>query len=66
MNQLQFEMIMKVIQNGAPALADELCGALANLVNDRNKLAEENKQMKKEKEDAQSEPTEAPTPDEKK
>lgn len=62
MNQLQFEMIMKIIQNGAPALADELCNALGNLVNDRNHLAEENEKLKKEKEDAASEPAETPTP----
>lgn len=38
MNQQQFEMIVKIIEGGAPALANELCGALANLVNAYNTL----------------------------
>ncbi len=32
MDQTQFDLICKIIQNGAPALANELCGALQNLV----------------------------------
>lgn len=41
MNQQQFEMIVKIIEGGAPALANELCGALANLVNAYNTLVKE-------------------------
>jgi len=40
MTQFQFDMICKIIQNGAPVLANELCGALNDLVVDYNKLVE--------------------------
>lgn len=46
MNQTQFDLICKIIQNGAPALAEELCGALANLARDYTALAEENESLK--------------------
>ena len=49
MTQYQFDTIMKVIENGAPALANELCNSLNDLVNNYNAL-------RKEKEDS----TEAP------
>ena len=39
MTQFQFDMICKIIQNGAPALANELCNSLNDLVVDYNKLA---------------------------
>jgi ABC-type nickel/cobalt efflux system permease component RcnA len=32
MDQTQFDLICKIIQKGAPVLADELCGAMHNLV----------------------------------
>lgn len=41
MNQYQFDTIMKVIENGAPALAGELCSSLNDLVNDYNALRKE-------------------------
>jgi len=41
MTQLQFDMICKIIQNGAPVLANELCNSLTHLVVDYNKMAEE-------------------------
>lgn len=41
MTQLEFDVIMKLIENGAPALAHELCGSLNDLVNDYNKLRTE-------------------------
>ncbi len=41
MTQLQFEMICKIVENGAPALADELCGALDGLVKRHNFLQKE-------------------------
>ena len=46
MTQFQFDMICKIIERGAPALADELCGALDSFVRDRNALATENEQLK--------------------
>ena len=46
MNQMQFDLICKIIQNGAPALAEELCGALANLAREYTALVEENKSLK--------------------
>lgn len=41
MTQQQFEIICKIIENGAPALANELCNALNNLVVERNNLAQQ-------------------------
>ena len=46
MNQTQFDLICKIIQNGAPALAEELCGALANLAREYTALTEENESLK--------------------
>lgn len=43
MNQEQYELIVKIIKSGAPALADELVGALQNLVNAYNNLKEKSK-----------------------
>lgn len=40
MNQQQYELIVKIIAQGAPALANELIGALQNLVNAYNVLKE--------------------------
>lgn len=40
MNQQQYELIVKIITQGAPALANELIGALQNLVNAYNVLKE--------------------------
>ena len=45
MTQLQFQMIVKIISNGAPAVAEELCTELANVCN-------ENEQLKKDLEAA--------------
>lgn len=41
MTQFQFDMICKIVQNGAPAVAEELCNALNSLVVDYNKTVEE-------------------------
>ena len=46
MTQFQFDMICKIIQNGAPAVADELCGALNNLAVGYNKMAGELQALK--------------------
>ena len=48
MTQFQFEMICKILENGAPVLAVELCTALNTLVQERNAFAQENEQLKKE------------------
>lgn len=40
MNQTQLEVIVAIIKNGAPALANELVDALYALVNERNELKE--------------------------
>ena len=47
MTQQQFEIICKIIENGAPALANELCNALNNLVIDRNNLAKQLEEIQK-------------------
>ena len=41
MTQFQFDIIYKIIQNGAPALADELCDCLNNLVISYNAAVQE-------------------------
>jgi hypothetical protein len=46
MTHFQFELICKIIESGAPALANELCGALANLVQSYNTVVVENEQLK--------------------
>lgn len=46
MTQFQFDLICKIIESGAPALANELCGSLNDLVIDRNNLAKENEELK--------------------
>lgn len=57
MTQFQFDLICKLVQAGAPVLADELCGALQGLVQSLNALAEENEKLK----NSQNEFTEADT-----
>jgi hypothetical protein len=46
MTQFQFDMICKIIEQGAPALADELCGSLDTLVKAYNNIVVENEQIK--------------------
>lgn len=46
MNQLQYEIIRKIINTGAPVLAQELCGALENLVVAHNRMIDELKALK--------------------
>ena len=46
MTQFQFDLIKKIIVQGAPALAEELCTALNNLVASYDALAAENEQFK--------------------
>jgi hypothetical protein len=47
MTQFQFELICKIIENGAPALAQELCSALDSFVQAFNALRAENEELKK-------------------
>lgn len=56
MTQYQFDTIIKIVENGAPALADELNNSLNDLVIDRNNLAKENKEMKEELDALKSKP----------
>jgi len=53
MTQEQFNVIMKIIKSGAPALADELCDAFVGVIKNNQELsakvkelAEENKTLK--------------------
>jgi hypothetical protein len=46
MTQFQFDLICKLIENGAPALANELITALQGMVQTCNATAEENAQLK--------------------
>ena len=52
MTQYQFDTIVKVLESGAPALANELANSLNDLVVERNNLAEENAKLKQDLEDA--------------
>lgn len=49
MTQVQFDTIIKVIENGAPALANELCNSLNDLVNNYNTLRKEKEQQEEQK-----------------
>lgn len=46
MTQFQFDLICKIIEQGAPVLADELRGALEAFVQSFNNLVAENEQLK--------------------
>ena len=46
MTQANYDIICKVIQNGAPALANELIGAISNLITDANALLKERDELK--------------------
>ena len=46
MTQFQFDIICKIIENGAPALANELCGALASLAQSYTEIVAENTNLK--------------------
>jgi hypothetical protein len=41
MTQFEFDVIVKLIENGAPALAHELCGSLNDLVVEYNQIRQE-------------------------
>lgn len=46
MNSIQFQIIVKIINNGAPALADELCTAIALVCEENEKLKAEVESLK--------------------
>jgi hypothetical protein len=46
MTQFQFDLICKIIDTGAPVLAEELCGALNTLVQSFNSTIVENETLK--------------------
>ena len=58
MTQFQFDMICKIIEIGAPVLANELCGALDNLVVSYNNVIKENVDLTAQLEAATSSDTE--------
>lgn len=41
MTQFEFDVIVKLIENGAPALARELCGSLNDLVVEYNQMKQD-------------------------
>lgn len=45
MTQYQYDTIIRIVENGAPALAQELCSSLSQLVNERNELVERVKEL---------------------
>ena len=56
MTQFQFELICKSLQSGVPALADELCDSLNDLVVDRNQLAAKVEEFEKSKTNKENKP----------
>ena len=46
MTQYQYDTIMKVISNGAPALANELCESIASVVRENIMLKDELSKLK--------------------
>jgi hypothetical protein len=46
MTQFQFDLICKIIENGAPVLANELVTTLQGMVQTCNTTAEENERLK--------------------
>ena len=64
MTQFQFDAIVKIIQSGAPALANELCNALNNLVNEHNKLLKEKLDSDAAQPDTESDRTKSSTTEE--
>ena len=51
MTQFQFETIVRIIKSGAPALANELCEALVNVIEENANLRrtlDENKKVETE------------------
>jgi len=52
MTQWQYDTILKIIENSAPGLYQELGGAMSKLVQDVSALAAENKALKEAKSDS--------------
>ena len=64
MTQFQFDAIVKIVQSGAPALANELYNALNNLVNEYNKLLKEKQELEATQPDTESDRTKSSTTEE--
>ena len=45
MTQFQYDAIIAVIKNGAPALANELIGSIDNIIRANAQLTKENKKL---------------------
>ena len=58
MNQWEYNTIIAVLDQGAPALAEVLSKSLENLILERNQLAKENEELKASKCDCSCETTE--------
>ena len=56
MTQFEFDVICKVVENGAPALANQLINSLSNVINEYNSAVAENAALKAEVERLRSEP----------
>lgn len=52
MNQQQFDVIVAIIRNGAPALANELVEAMINIINENNELKKKIENITAEQSDA--------------
>ena len=58
MNQWQYDTIRKLINEGAPVLANDLCNALDSLINEVNYLSDKVAKLEKEKQPTEDTPSE--------
>ena len=49
MTQLEYDVIMRIITNGAPAIASDLCYSFAKVVSERNSFKRELEILKQKK-----------------
>lgn len=47
MTQFQYDAIMKILQNGAPALCQELAQSVSQVITDNNTLTKEKEELTK-------------------
>ncbi len=47
MTQFQYDAIMKILQNGAPALCQELAQSISQVITDNSTLAKEKEELTK-------------------
>lgn len=62
MTQFEYELICKLIQSGAPALAEDLINGLANVINAANEAIRERDELKAEVERLTADSAEPETP----